>query len=231
MKIFIGTSDTTSHLMSGFSYLFNKFWDKNQEVTVLYYNKIPKNLPSNFKSISIGKDNSKKKWANQMFRFLKKIKDKYFIYGLDDYWMLSLVNFQIYMYLQKYLKNNVAKICLSSDVSAFRSKILEKVDDVAIHEACQSAKYRTSTQFSIWRKNYFMQFLRSNWSIWDFELQGSKLAKEDSETILGTDTMVVNYCNLYRRGSILKSTIKKLQTYKILDTLIQNKFIRRSCAQ
>ena len=46
--------------------------------------------------------------------------------------------------------------------------------------------YRITAQFSIWNRKYFLRYLYSNWSPWDWEIRGSAMSEGDGYKILGT---------------------------------------------
>ena len=50
----------------------------------------------------------------------------------------------------------------------------------------QNMQYRVSCQISVWRTSYLMKFLSQNWSIWDFEVQGSKMSNNDGVEVIAT---------------------------------------------
>src|SRR5688572_24969273 len=54
LRVYVTTSDYYNHLIPGFTYLFNKYWSTDQQVTFLCYTKPSFTLPSNFSLLSLG---------------------------------------------------------------------------------------------------------------------------------------------------------------------------------
>jgi hypothetical protein len=223
LNIYILTCDKYSHLIPGFCFLFNKFYGE-EKVTILYYNTIPKKLPSNFKCVSLGKKDNVRNWSGPLLNFFSKIKDEYFVLGLEDYWIFTHINRDLYQYLiDTYLKKNIAKICFDKTVEKYGSKQIDSFNGFPIFKAKQMAKYRTSLQFGIWRKDYFLKYLKPDISPWQFEIRGNRLARNDGELIIGAN--VINYNTVYVKKHLSPKAVKQLKNWNLFDKLKKKGFL------
>ena len=229
MKIFISTSDKYLHLLKPFSFLFNKFWSQDQQVTILGYKSPTFKLPNNFNFISMGMSiNDPIEWSGDLRNFFETIKDEWSIYATEDMFLVHPVNFKSLYKLKKFMINNVGRICLTND-TVRKSHIV--VEDNVI-ELTQDADYRISCIYSIWNKEYMLKYLQPKMTPWDFELKGTHRAKNDGYRILGVNSNFPIYLSLaIRRGNFNKLDFRVDNEYhrtldkNIIDEMKQKEII------
>ena len=229
LNIYISTCNKYLDLLKPFSFLFNRFWDKTQEVTILGYKKPKFGLPDNFKFVSFGNDDNVHKWSTDLRKFFSGITDEYFIYGLEDYF-LKKVNTDIIDRLITYIEadGKIGRVQLGSGLRTHKggSRYKNVVNDkhLMVIEAPQTVKYRVSTQFSIWRKEYMLKYLLPGQTPWEFEMKSSQSAKNDGYRIIGTrgSEYAVEYSIAKRKNesgiklSFDKSIIKEMKGQNII---------------
>lgn len=206
MNIYISTSNDYLHVLKPFSYLFNKFWSDEQKVFILGYEYPTFDLPNNFEFISMGEQKGIKYWSNDLHKFFSSIDDEYFIYSMEDHFIVDYVDFNLFEILKKYLVKNIGRISLATQLANKQHTIIETVGDINIVESHPSIQYRLCTQWSIWNKDFMLQYLKPNMSAWDFELQGFREPLNDGYRVIGLENgQVVNHADASRSGGNIDS--------------------------
>jgi hypothetical protein len=228
MKIFVTTSDYYNPLAPGFAYLFNRYWDARQEVTLLCYSppKVP--LPSNFEVVSLGDGGHfgnevpewspgrrgkhfdepypTPRWTDSLTPIFDRLEQEHFILLQIDYFIHRPVEREKIAFLTGYLEQkNVVKIDLSRDRAFFPHSLVELKKGMRIVVSNQDAPFRSSLLPAIWRTDYFRNLLRPGRSPWAFEKLGMLDCLNDGKLILGVDQPdhgPVPYLNVYYSGTV-----------------------------
>lgn len=185
LKIIVTTSDAYLHIIPIFAYLFNKNWDPNQKVEIVGYRSPYHDLPPNFSFVSLGQQSGNKKdFSNDLRKhFIKQ--DEFFVWMMEDSFIKSvdLSKLDVLRLLMDF--PNVGRINLTSEAVKqdhdFSGLIL---NDCKIYKNTQTAKYRLSTQPSIWNRDFLLKYLTPDLSPWEFETQS---AINDGYSIFGFD--------------------------------------------
>lgn len=207
MKIFCITSDKYRYLVAGFAESFNKWWSSNVQVFVLCYDKPNELLPSNFECISLGRqEDYKKSWTTALTPYFNKCEDDKILILLEDYWLNKQVKQnEINEALNQFEKSDVMKVELNSlNLQFGHSGNFEQTNFVI---RSQQARYRTSLQAAIWKRNYFVRQLHPNWTAWDFELKGELLCMNDDALILAPKHDILSYDNMVTTNIMTKLNI------------------------
>ena len=192
------------------SYLFEKYWPKEQKIVVMGFSPPPFALPENFSFVSLSdkQEGGAKNWTKYIYNYIKTIKDEYVIFSLEDFFPIQEPNFDVLQCLFEKLKKDkeIGRCDLTWDsfVNIFDKnnsatkrktyKILEKNKDFKILQIPPEAPYRISTQPSIWKKDFLLKFLNNDWSPWDFEVRGSSISGRYSEKIIAVaDSSYLNF--------------------------------------
>ena len=205
MRTYVITYNSYDHLIPGFAYLFNKYWDSEMPVTVLGFREIP-DLPANFEVQVMEGGSEQKDWTNTLRSVFANCEHPYFALLLDDYWLTRPIDLDRITQLEGTLKEGAVKLDLSNNSYSFGCSPFHH--DMIM--ASQRAKYRTSLQPAIWTRDYFLRFLQPDWSPWDFERLGSRRANNDGGCIVGYRNAVYNYANIYKRGKLNRGEVAKL---------------------
>lgn len=191
MKIVVTTSDRYMFLLEGFAYLFNKFWGRDENVTVVCYNKPKFKLPSNFELVSIGKDRGANYWCEDFANYLETLDNRYITHLMEDQWLYNYTRLDNYDLLCDlcYEDNKVARAMLHSapDIDYPGSTKYHKSGDTVIYKIPQVIDYKLSIGNSIWKVDYLINNLRKFRSPWDFEL-GSRVTFNDGFEHIGVNT-------------------------------------------
>lgn len=206
LNTYIVTSNKYIPLLKPFSYLFNKFWDETQQVTFLGNDIYPDfELPKNFSFHSLGNQNGIQHWSTDLRKFIQDIPDQYFILSLEDLFPVQNINLELFNYLvENYLTPDIGRISLGSQLYDKSHTIIDNYKDCNILLGSPNIRYRLCTQWSIWNKDFLLEYLKPNMSPWDFELQGYNKPLGDNYKVIGCSTNpVIIYCDAARaRGKV-----------------------------
>jgi len=199
MKILVATSDNYSFLLPPFCELFNRNWP-GQEIIFLGFDasKIDK-LPPNCSFVSLGKQQDfGKYWTTPLIPYIESLEDNHFIFTVEDVMLVGPVDISKYKLLENEIKeNNAQKALLDSHLNMSAEPYKKGL--LKLH---QKANYRTTLHPSIWEKNYFLKFLKPDFTAWDFETRNMEESKRDNATIISLDQKEFLYksCNVYKKG-------------------------------
>lgn len=205
MKIFIPTSNKTIYLVEALLTSLPKYWPEYNDYQIIILGYDAPKFKFSHKNISFEKLNDVddvNNWAIDLKRYFETIDDDYFIFMNDDCPLSRDVNADLLNILIETASlnkdGNIGRICLTKDVSNRTHTIIADEGSFQIIEAPQSAEYRTSTQFSIWNRKYFMKHAKENMTPWQFELQSNP--RNDGYRILGTNGIYcLDFYHLHRK--------------------------------
>ncbi len=180
MRIFVSTSDNYLHLLKKHSYFFNKHWHPDQKVDVLCY-KVPDfELPPNYNIISLG-SKSGSSWTDPIREFITSIPEDHFVFLLEDLFIIQKVEFDLLGRMCREIRHNQASKAVLERQYHWRMEPFFINSDFMVID--QNAEYRMTLKPAIWRKEYFLKYLKPGYSIWDFETKNPE-AKNDGAFIL-----------------------------------------------
>ncbi len=149
------------------------------------------------KPILLGKDFG---WANNVDKALKQIPDKYFIYFLEDVFLLKTVDTaRVLRLLEITKRDNVA--CLRLYPAPGPDMLYTKDKELGI--IGKNAPYRVSTMTAIWNKNSFLELMRSGENAWQMEWDGTKRSSVMNELFLSVykkNPAIDYYATAIKRG-------------------------------
>lgn len=215
MRIFVLTCDSYSKAVLPFSYLFNRYFSDKQEVIVAGYGKFPKELPSNFKIHSIGKqeDYPLSKWSDGLIKLLHDFTDEVAMYFLEDYWITEPVHLREVNMLYDYMLQfkYVIKMDLNTDRRyAGGATSYGMVGHIPLVKSDYKSQYHFSLMNGLWNRENILKILIPNEDPWQSELEGtSRLASfGDDMLVLGTNswnedprTCPLRHTLAHRRGN------------------------------
>lgn len=187
LNIYVSTSNSHSPALRIYSYLFNKHWGEDQEVTVFGFEKPKFSLPKNFTFVSLGEQRGINFWGEDQEEILKNIKEDYFIYMFENEFFLRPVNKVILADFEaNYLTSNLGRVDLTPGPSLRSHDIVKTCKDYDVINLTQTASYRVSLRAGIWNKEYFKKFIGKNITPVHFELVGSEKAMNDGREIVAS---------------------------------------------
>jgi hypothetical protein len=189
----VGTCDSYLDLIPGFSILYERYFEPNIETLIVSETEnldIPK-----YKFITPGK----KQWGERIINALSETKTEYVFFVLDDYYLSQLLTNEYIEYLLKFMDNRkVNKIMLSPVPDFAKYEYLESIN--TMHKMSPTSPWLTSVQPAIWRKSELLKLLKPEYTPWNFEVEGSKLAKNNVENYFVAKLDNPIYFNMVRKG-------------------------------
>lgn len=205
MKIYLITSNKYTNLCPINIHFLNKYWPA-QDITLVGYEGIEslEGLPENVSKHYLGNQSDfGKTWTNALIPFFRDIPEKYFALILDDQVLAHPVNIEKMNVLEKYFKFGAAEKAQIGGGITFKNG--RKIGHNLV-EVRQDIAYRTSLHPAIWKKSYFLKYLKPNMTSWDFELMND--ARHDLARILNFDYDYPRephpycYVELYNKGEL-----------------------------
>jgi hypothetical protein len=189
----VGTCDSYLDLIPGFSILYERYFEPNIETLIVSETEnldIPK-----YKFITPGK----KQWGERIINALSETKTEYVFFVLDYYYLSQLLTNEYIEYLLKFMDNRkVNKIMLSPVPDFAKYEYLESIN--TMHKMSPTSPWLTSVQPAIWRKSELLKLLKPEYTPWNFEVEGSKLAKNNVENYFVAKLDNPIYFNMVRKG-------------------------------
>lgn len=188
MKIVCSTSNSYSHLVPIFCYLFNRNWSSEQKVEIVGYEKPDFELPENFTFHSMGKQvGGAENFSTDLRKYFEQ-QDDFFIWMMEDTFV-QLVNFEAIELLKSLIAPAVGRLNLCSRATMLQQhSTWERRSGYHIIQNTQTADYRLCTQPSIWNREFLLKYMTPGLTPWKFETQK---AINDGYIILGVKETVV----------------------------------------
>ena len=181
MKILVTTSNQQLQLLEPHAALFNRYWPE-QQVTILGFDttNLPC-LPDNFEYVSLGRqDDFDRYWTDPLIPYVKGLDEDYFVLMMGDFLLTDYVEIEKFKLLENEIKYGDAdKVILDTHLSAYTVPYKP-----GIRELRQDAPYRTTLHPAMWKKEYFLKFLKPKLTAWQFETHNMSKSQHDKARIL-----------------------------------------------
>jgi len=102
-------------------------------------------------------------WSKRMVTSCQQIESEYFLFTLEDYFLLSKFNYEEFNKIFSFMKadKNIGYVGFSR-----RTDVKQNCGQWSVLDL---TKQRMNLTVSIWKKDFFIKLLRKHESIWDFE--------------------------------------------------------------
>lgn len=184
MKVLVATSDKTSHILTAFEYLMDKYCPELIDIEILGYGVFPK-LGEKYNIISLhSHQKSINEWCERLHKHITTLPDEYVIFGLEDLLPVRPINYKTFNlgFELMQLNSSVGRYELGTG-HCWHSNTSE-LNGTPFYLYGSESLYRISTQWAIWRREYLLEYLRNAWSAWDFEIEGSRIASIDGRDVI-----------------------------------------------
>jgi hypothetical protein len=185
----------SKQILSFSSYLTDKYFKSGADVVYLNYGRVPVLFGGHsyqrLKRISFKTSNA---WSRQLHLSITKlVHGDLFILGLDDYLLSKRVNEFAYRKLMSHILEN--KECVGAKLGLWTSYDLNTTDpiDDGLYRVAQGAPWPITTQFTIWKKDFILDYLKKIDTPWEFELKGSNYLNKQSQYIIGSYDPALSY--------------------------------------
>jgi len=203
MRVIIPTCDKYINVLEAEKFTLDKSGGSDWDVTVLGF-KEPKFNMGSWKFVSLGTDTGPQNLSNDLWKFFETFDDEYFIYGNDDIVAVDKLDLELLNDMENIMKSNlnVMKICITTATKRHYAGygVFEDKGSFQYRVVPQSAEYRLSLNYGIWRTSYFKKYCQLGAGHWVWETRGS--AVNDGAILLGTTgRYVLDFGHLYRYGN------------------------------
>lgn len=203
MKIIIPTCDKYINVLEAEKYTLDKCGGSGLDVTVLGFKK-PNFDMGLWKFVSLGIDTGPQNLSHDLWKFFEHFEDEYFIYGNDDIVAVDNLDLTLLADMENMMKinPNVMKICITSATKVHYASypVFENKGSYQYRLVPQTAPYRLSLNYGIWRTSYFQKYCRLGAGHWEWETRNSAI--NDGAILLGTmGRYVLDFGHLFRHGN------------------------------
>jgi hypothetical protein len=170
MKLILSGYQGSQKIITASSYFYKKYFDANYELIFTSYGEEASIELCKGSILYLAKNQiqSSHSWSTYLSEFLKKIDDRYIIFGLDDYFLSNYVD------LCKY--NEVIKNFIDTNFDLLRLDV--SIDKTLGDEFnAINAGYIVTTQLSVWKVSTLIKVLSFLNTPWEFEDCGTKIFK------------------------------------------------------
>jgi hypothetical protein len=152
-------------------------------------------------SITIGDDIS---WSDNLSKALDKVDEEYVLMWIDDLILLNDFNWNdIQRKIQWFFEQKSDYMRLNpTPIGVDKTKSFSKI---AVNDY-----YRSSTVFSIWRKEVLERILVSGESAWQFEIIGTDRTNKYKKWY-ASSSYLINYTNLVIKGKVHPKSLSLVQ--------------------
>lgn len=146
-------------------------------------------------------------WGERLLKGLSQIESDLIFYMQEDFWVNKKMT----------LSNEIINMFIEWDMDAYRISYPTKFYDLIkvsddLYQYTQNSQYTLSHQFTLWKKDYFMGFIKPDESPWVNEIAGTKRINNTKHKIFFTEntfyTPTVTKGVLNQNGINLLSEIK-----------------------
>lgn len=201
LSFYIPCCDASLPIVKINSYLFNKLMPDNK-VFYLGFSK-PEfkfyNKNHFFISLAEKQEGGAKSWTRYIHSYMTSVQDQFLVFSIDDYLLCTKPETtQINTALSLMKKNpKIGRFDLTFDCQVEGNFVnIGKINNNNIIQKKPNADYRISTQPSIWRKDFLLNFLDNDWSPWDFEILGTQMSRKENmleQTLAFYDSKMQKY--------------------------------------
>lgn len=201
LALVVPSCDTYADVWPALTSAINKFWPARD---------IPKYLVTNntrpqfdgFSNIAVGNDVS---WSDNLKNALEVIPFDYVLLNIDDLILIDEVNHsQVMATFDKFVKARGNYLRLNPTPPGRYS----------IDELCPVPPgdvYRSSTVFSVWRKDVLRNVLCSGENAWEFEIAGSRRT-DTYDGWYAVKRPMFKYVNLLLKGKVDPRAVREIRT-------------------
>jgi hypothetical protein len=189
MRIFIATCDSLSYILRPYAWLMDKYCLGWNDIQVLGYSVFPQ-LPERFHCVSLAPEQiGLNSWTRNLYNYFVSIDDEFVIFGLEDFLPVCPFDMDVLMTAFAIMVKdpNIGRYELGTGHCWHKETTdIYTGKNFTVYEYGFDSLYRISTQNSIWRRRYLLQYLNFDRTPWEFEVEGSREAQHDGVEVIAT---------------------------------------------
>lgn len=214
--ILVNSSDGFEDCWNPFFTLFKKYWPNNQSPLFLnteFKNYVHPGLHIESTKVHEGVIDRKLTWSECLIKALNKVETPFVIYLQEDYFLENKVNETKIEELIYKMINEVEIKYIGLTKFGNYPPFYDYHSDKNLKIVSKNSKYRVSTQAGLWRTEVLLSYLETDENGWEFEIFGSRRAKNRNDLFLTLDPVYLkeNIVLDYQLTGIIKG--------KWLDTI------------
>jgi len=187
MKWCIATSDSLSYILKPYAWLMDKYLPEITDINILGYSVFPE-LPYKYDCVSLEEIQvTLDTWTRNLYNYFQHVRDEFVVFTLEDLLPIRSINYAVFNTAFQYMQDNEKVGRYELGTGHCWHKDINYVDIDNIYEYGYNSLYRISTQTAIWRTEYLLEYLNHDWSPWQFEVEGSKIAQTDGKVVIATE--------------------------------------------
>lgn len=172
LTILLCTCDKYEDIWPLFFHFFEKYWpDCPCEIVLNTESKSFSHEKYNIKSYNLYSSDSIVSYGKRMIDHLDKIKTKYVLILLDDFFIRKPVDAKKLLTILNWLEDDETIACFNFD--SLRNKAVDDGKYPGFLLMPEFGEYKYNLQSAIWNKDTFRKAWRENESPWDWELYGN----------------------------------------------------------
>ena len=197
VPFYVSTNNKHLECLEVFFHIFYHFIPY-QELRILGYDKPSYELPDNCKFISMGEQGDVSEWSTDLRKYFVTSNDEYFIYGTEDVFFYESPQIDYINYLLEKMKESGSigrtqltdgaeeNDCTLETSHHYKVELVENITtkpwgDFKLFKQDWGSNYTINTQLSLWNKDYFLKYMIDGMTPWQFEIDGSKRARNNSD--------------------------------------------------
>lgn len=209
MRIVVPSSNQTSWLMAGCTYLLDKHWPEHPPIVMGGYDK-PANLPDSIEFIKIGewKDYPVHRWSDGLIKLLGSIDDDVICIHFDDFWLTGDVDNRVVEICNSVLTNPyLTRIDLTDDRLLSGGAVdvsAVTIGDMMVNFVSTTGHvpYQLSFQTGLWWRTELLKYLIPGETPAETEIRGSSRMSRAGARVLGTKQAPVKYLIVQQHGKL-----------------------------
>tara|TARA_R110002020_G_scaffold130148_1_gene291283 strand:- start:31659 stop:32381 length:723 start_codon:yes stop_codon:yes gene_type:complete len=227
MKLILTTCNKYTYICPINIHFLNKYWP-GQEIMLLGYEEVEKlqGLPENVEVHMLGQqDDYGTSWTDALIPFFQNLEEECFVVLFDDMILMKEVPQETMTRLeQEVVSGRAQKALIGGGMPLTSTSKMEN----GLLAFDQNMGYRATLHPAIWARDYFLSFLKPNFSPWQFEILNENKARRDGALIINDDYVypqqphTFTTLNLYSKGQL---TIN--ESGQILDNQPSSRYFER----
>ena len=204
LAIIVYSCYRNSDMWKIFSTLFRRYWDECPYKIILVTDKDDNDIGKKLFDKVLCIDST---WYNMITKAVLEAKCDYVMLMMDDYLLCGTVdNRIIYKILDDADKYNVLNIRFVGSQIKLDKEVYKQDSKYDIYKPGKA--YSITTQAGIWKSNLLLEYMKPEWTAWDFERIGSLVIRDDIHPLLGTRYFNFPYVEGIRKGKWMKQGIE-----------------------
>lgn len=220
MKILLAGYEGSKKILPASSWLLNKYLLNKKEFDIYWLNYGDydgKLFIGKYVKLDDRQIDGMGGWSRYLYNYISQLKDKYIIFGLDDFFISNYVNYETYLLLKGMLGGDTVAARLA-DITWY-PPIQINCNDDGICSSKPNSDYLCTAQYTIWDRKKLLEILALDQSAWNFESIGSKYMKDHNYSFVAAynnpfkyaTTSALSGCSDIRLDGLLEYDKDKLK--------------------